>query len=506
MVLFAFVITVIVFIFSFYVIYTFERRTTIQSVEFNLQLIAGVIEQDMRDLTALGRWCGINDIVTSYFVSEQGGTQMSLNAWYRLSEEFNNNRAISYVNRLLVFGHENKRLLQLGNGISSSIPVTNWNVDSVFSTGLTTDAAWQKIIADPFYSNRDYPVIPFVSHLYNPNNGSISGTVFLAASTNLVTDKLAGYSIPQNGALYLDIGENRYQLDSNQFVPVSPDWTEAGRNVLVSYPIREGITLTQSFPQPQFFNVEGVWPVLAAALCVLFLLLVLSWSGINRMALEITVLMDKTIADEKNKKDLEYRMLQNQITPHFLHNTLNSIKWMATIQNAGGIAEMTTALSRMLQTVSKDVRKVVPLRDELLLLNDYLVIQKYRYGDSVTLEKEIADDALLDTLIPRFTLQPLIENAIFHGIEPKGAGTITVKIAENPDNAEALVTITDNGIGMKGEKGAGMGIRNVDERLRYAFGEAYALRIESEEGKYTAITIRLPRNSQQPLQQEATSE
>jgi two-component system sensor histidine kinase YesM len=210
------------------------------------------------------------------------------------------------------------------------------------------------------------------------------------------------------------------------------------------------------------------------------------------------MLMDKTIADEKNKKENEYRMLQNQITPHFLYNTLNSIKWMATIQNAGGIAEMTTSLSRMLQTVSKDVRKVVPLRDELSLLGDYLVIQKYRYGDSVTFEKEIADDALLDTLIPRFTLQPLIENAIFHGIEPKGAGTITVKITNNTDAPEVLVTITDNGIGMNAEVIAGMGIRNVDERLRYAFGELYGLRIESEEGKYTAITIRLPRHSQQP--------
>jgi two-component system sensor histidine kinase YesM len=234
---------------------------------------------------------------------------------------------------------------------------------------------------------------------------------------------------------------------------------------------------------------------LAAALCVLILLLILSWLGINRMAREITLLMDKTIADEKNKKDLEYRMLQNQITPHFLYNTLNSIKWMATIQNAGGIAEMTTALSRLLQTVSKDIRKVVPLRDELSLLNDYLIIQKYRYGDSVTLEKEIADESLLDTPIPRFTLQPLAENAIFHGIEPKGSGTIVVKVTENKNDtgaSEVLVSITDNGIGIKADVIAGMGIHNVDERLRYAFGEAYGLCVESEEGKYTSITIRLP--------------
>ena len=113
---------------------------------------------------------------------------------------------------------------------------------------------------------------------------------------------------------------------------------------------------------------------------------------------------------------------------------------------------------------------------------------------------------MLDALIPRFTLQPLIENAIFHGIEPKGAGTITLKIGENQNADEALVTITDDGIGMKGEKHAGMGIRNVDERLRYTFGEGYGLVIESEEGAYTAITIRLPRDPAPSLRQEAARE
>jgi two-component system sensor histidine kinase YesM len=551
MVLFAFVITVMVFIFSSYVIYTFERRTTIQSVEFKLQLIAGVIEQDMRDLTALSRWCGINDAITAYFIAERGETALSLNAWYRLSEEFYNNRAGFYISRLLIFNHENKRLLQVGNGISSSVPVTSWNVDSVFNTGLSTETAWQKIIADPFYVTRDFPVIPFVCPLYHPNNGSVIGSVFLAASTNLITDKLAGYTLPPGGALYLDLRGSRYCIDlsrtgKDQFVPVPPSIpqvpssrTTAGasgmdggvgealsrhttvftvrddqfkRHTLVSYPIRDGITLTQSSPSPRFFHVEGAWPVLMAALCVLILLLVLSWSGINRMAREITLLMEKQIADEKNKKDLEYRMLQNQITPHFLYNTLNSIKWMAVIQNAGGIAEMTTALSRLLQTVSKDIRKVVPLRDELSLLNDYLIIQKYRYGDSVTLEKKIEDESLLDTLIPRFTLQPLAENAIFHGIEPKGSGTITVKVTGHKNNAgiaETLVSITDDGIGitedaqgvwmaaLAGSERTGMfqdlGIHNVDERIRYAFGEDYGLSIASEEGKYTTVTIRLPR-------------
>src|SRR5690606_39201106 len=102
--------------------------------------------------------------------------------------------------------------------------------------------------------------------------------------------------------------------------------------------------------------------------------------GINRLSQDIVALMETRLADEKQKQELEYRMLQSQINPHFLYNTLNSIKWMATIQNARGIAEMTTSLSRLLRNITKDIRKLVPLREELALLDDYFLIQKYRYG------------------------------------------------------------------------------------------------------------------------------
>jgi two-component system sensor histidine kinase YesM len=147
---------------------------------------------------------------------------------------------------------------------------------------------------------------------------------------------------------------------------------------------------------------------------------------------------------------------------------------------------------------------MVPLRDELSLLDDYLIIQKYRYGDNVTLVKQIEDERLLEVPIPRFVLQPLAENAIFHGIEPKGSGTITVKVASD-QAGDVVVSIIDDGVGMspalaakilKSSEGkSGMfrelGVHNVDERLRYAFGETYGLSIESEEGKYTAMIIRL---------------
>jgi two-component system sensor histidine kinase YesM len=542
MILFALIMTMLVFALSSKVIYDFQRRVTAQSAEFNLQLVAGIIAQDMRDLENFGRWCGVNETIGAWFVSPRG--EGALEAWRRLSEEFRNNRSSPFVNRLLIFDQAYKRVLQVGNQINASVPVTGWNVDDVFAGGFSGRTGWQGLAADPFHFGREVPVIPLVNHLYHPGRGTVIGTVVLMSPVSLVTEKLAAYKAPADTELYLSIQDRYYRLENGGFVPEELSWTELSRageytmspqtaliNIrdrdgrrrsLVSLPIREGINLIQTLHRHRLFPAEGAWPALAAGIVVLLLLLALLWAGINRQAGELAVLLEERIADEKRARDLEYRMLQNQINPHFLYNTLNSIKWMASIQNASGIAEMTTALSRLLRTLTKDTRKTASLREELALLDDYLVIQKYRYGDSVTVKKETAEDSLLDTPIPRFTLQPLVENAIFHGLEPKGGGLITVRVRTAPeDPGLTLVSIEDNGVGMSGEtigkirlaqgdagtEGSGqepggvfrkLGLQNVEERLRRAFGkdgESGGLSIASQEGKYTIVTVSLRRGS-----------
>lgn len=233
--------------------------------------------------------------------------------------------------------------------------------------------------------------------------------------------------------------------------------------------------------------------------------------GINQMSENVVTLMNKKVEDEKQKKDLEYQILQSQINPHFLYNTLNSIKWMATIQNATGIAEMTTALARLMKSVSKGTAARITLKEELDLVHDYFLIQQYRYGGSITIQYQISRDELYQCLIHRFTLQPIIENALFHGIEPKGcAGRILVKAEDPilPDGRHLLViSITDNGVGMSEEtirqvlKGDApptadffrqVGINNVNKRIQYNFGAAYGITIESRLGEYTTMKISLP--------------
>ncbi len=236
---------------------------------------------------------------------------------------------------------------------------------------------------------------------------------------------------------------------------------------------------------------------------------------VNDLSENVLLLMNQRIEDEKQKKDYEYRMLQSQINPHFLYNTLNSIKWMATIQNAPGIAEMTTALSQLLKDISKGTSNLITIEHELALLKDYFTIQQYRYGGTITLSIQMEDESLAQSQILKFTLQPLVENAIFHGIEPKGtAGSILIHIYQDAA-ADIHIDVTDDGVGIEPELVKQLlvkesstsssffkeiGLSNVHKQLQYEFGTEYGLSITSVQGEYTTISVLLPdRREQKPL-------
>lgn len=233
--------------------------------------------------------------------------------------------------------------------------------------------------------------------------------------------------------------------------------------------------------------------------------------GINDLSENVYLLMNRRLEDEKQKKDLEYKMLQSQINPHFIYNTLNSIKWMATIQGSAGISEMTTALAKLLKSISKGTKLLVPIEEELSLLRDYFTIQSYRYGGTITMDIQTDDQSILEYQIIKFTLQPLVENAIFHGVEPKGTGHILIHIYSEKLTEESppsiRIDVTDNGVGMSAEKAAQIlrsnddssadffreiGVSNVHKRLQYEFGETYGITIDSLEGEYTTMSIHIP--------------
>lgn len=240
--------------------------------------------------------------------------------------------------------------------------------------------------------------------------------------------------------------------------------------------------------------------------------------GINDLSESINNLLESRLENEKQKRDLEYKMLQSQINPHFLYNTLNSIKMMATIQGATGISDMTTALASLLRSISKGTSLLIPISEEVKLIKDYFTIQNYRYGGMIRMNVDVADPSILDCCILKFTLQPLVENAVFHGLEPKGGtGSIDIRIFTREDST-ICIDVTDDGIGISKEKiteilsGSStskaeffkeIGVNNVNKRLQYEFGEQYGIFITSELGHGTTMSVVIPARK---YQQEETNE
>ena len=165
------------------------------------------------------------------------------------------------------------------------------------------------------------------------------------------------------------------------------------------------------------------------------------------MSGKIEQLLKKNVEDEREKKNLEIKMLQAQINPHFLYNTLDSIRWIAVIQKNASIVKMVTALSSLLKNMAKGFNEKVTLREELNFLQDYIIIEKMRYMEMFDVEIHVEEESLYNARIVKLTLQPLVENAIFSGIEPMGENgiiSIHVKALENT----LCISVRDNGVGI----------------------------------------------------------
>jgi two-component system sensor histidine kinase YesM len=569
MTIFALLIATLLSVFSYELISFFQRKTTIQATKFNLQLIANIVDQDLTNLLALAMLCSTNSptntMLAEYLVSEEPNPRQSIDVFNSMQEGFRSSLSYKYARRLIATNNDSL-FVQVDNSGSLSIPLSVYNLHKLPALSELGAEQWSMITQDPFSSSS---VIPLAMPVYGEGASTV-GTVYLFVSTSVITDKLKGYDIPRHSSLLLTLGSNHYRISGDRIAPEPVSYEEqpytndnfadleaalsyvgtgGDRRLAVSYPVRSGVMLTQTLSGNQFAPQAKIWLLLMAGVCLLVIALSggitlyltrtislpveklrkrmdkiaqgqfhmdknIEWNselgdvgrGINRLSQDILALMESRVAQEKQKQELEYRVLQSQINPHFLYNTLNSIRWMATIQNATGIAEMTTSLSRLLRSIAKNMGKPVTLKQELSLLEDYFLIQKYRYGSTISMDSEVESDELLQALLPPLTLQPLMENAIFHGIEPKSKGHVHISVARK-SVFELCIVIEDNGIGMEAgqiahvlaEDGAGdngmishIGLRSVNERLRLAFGKRYGITIESEMGMYTRIIILLP--------------
>ena len=446
------------------------------------------------------------------------------------------------------------------------------------------------ILTDPFLYGKPRAIIPIIRPITYKFNSDQGGYLYMEISADLFTGAFSSYYMEEGSRLFLTMPGHVYLLGDGTAAEVSPDFTvlkdnsassltgatilevntDLGKETTISIPlVMEGCYLTQTVSGKEISRQQKSFIMILAAIIIAMMgigiLLVaqmdkyvhkplkqlrekiartsagdfsrdasIEWNhelgdigrGINDLSESVLDLMERRVEAEKQKRDLEYKMLQSQINPHFLYNTLNSIKMMASIQGATGIRDMTTSLASLLRSISKGTSLLVPISEELSLLKDYFTIQNYRYGGMIQFLETLNPAELGSCLILKFTLQPLVENAIFHGLEPKGGvGNISVAVTyvkdldaspchssllgHDFDSHDICVEVKDDGVGMSPDKAAQLtsedaadknkseffkeiGMANVHKRLKYEFGEAYGIFIDSAENEYTSVKVIIP--------------
>ncbi len=227
--------------------------------------------------------------------------------------------------------------------------------------------------------------------------------------------------------------------------------------------------------------------------------------SLNAMAGRLGELMEENRLEQESLKKSELRVLQAQVTPHFLYNTLDAIVWLAEAKKTEEVISITRALSDFYRISLSDGHDWITLAQEEEHLRGYLTIQKIRYRDILDYEIDI-DPAIRNEMILKLSIQPLVENAIYHGIRNRrGGGRITVRVWEEEGRLRVLVK--DNGAGMSAERlgelrrmmashrGAdypGFGLFNVDQRIKLYYGQAQGLEIDSEQGRGSSISFNVP--------------
>ena len=231
--------------------------------------------------------------------------------------------------------------------------------------------------------------------------------------------------------------------------------------------------------------------------------------GVEEMVARLNEQMALNRQEQDRLRRMELALVQAQINPHFLYNTLDAIVWLVETGKNEEAVEMVSSLSTYFRSFLSNGKDIVSLREEALHVRSYLEIQQVRYSDILRFEIDM-DSRLDECRVPKLTLQPLAENALYHGIKAKrGGGVITV--SSRPVGDWATVTVRDTGIGMSEERlrqlrkslesdeGQGFGLQASFKRLKLMYGEALDFQIDSEEGNGTVVTIRFPAHREEGI-------
>ena len=225
-------------------------------------------------------------------------------------------------------------------------------------------------------------------------------------------------------------------------------------------------------------------------------------ASFEHMVLMIQSLVEKVHNEEIILRKTELKALQAQINPHFLYNTLDSIQWMCEQENSKDAVKMVGALAKLFRISISHGNEFITISDELKHAESYLIIQSYRYKNQFTYSFDV-DESVLGYMCNKITIQPFIENAIYHGLN-RMVDEGEIKITVERCGKDIVITVKDNGLGMTEEQcktilqkdrsdSKGIGVKNVNDRLKIYFGEEYGITIDSELDVGTTVTIKIPK-------------
>lgn len=230
----------------------------------------------------------------------------------------------------------------------------------------------------------------------------------------------------------------------------------------------------------------------------------------NSMLKDLRRLMNEVVETQKEKRKRELEILQAQINPHFIYNTLDTLQWKALEYGASDLSELILSLSSFFRVSLSKGKEMIPLREEIKHVRSYLDIQKARYEEILTYEIQV-EESLDDVFLPKILLQPLVENAIYHGIKPKLAQG-KISILAQLEGKDLVLKVQDNGVGMTEEQvnqleeafegkraPVSYGLHNVHQRIRLTYGNPYGLHVESCLQDGTTVTIRLPMEKKEKM-------
>ncbi|QYR19669.1 sensor histidine kinase [Paenibacillus sp. sptzw28] len=220
------------------------------------------------------------------------------------------------------------------------------------------------------------------------------------------------------------------------------------------------------------------------------------------MVRRINDLIQENYVKQLAIKESDFKALQAQINPHFLYNTLETINWSAKMSRQPQISSMVESLGFLLRSSINLKEPLIPLRHELEIVGNYITIQQYRFEERLDFQLDVPEN-LLDCPVPKLSLQPLVENAVNYGLEQM-IDTCTIRIYASEHDGSMTITVGDNGPGMDENflqllrsgkvkpQGSGVGLRNIDERIKLLFGEDFGLTVDSGKDRGTRVSLSLP--------------